>query len=191
MAELDINVGTEAPEEPEVKSTEPESTGNDELARLKADMAKLKAANDKLAKENSEKTKQLRAKQSEEEVAAEEAKALQESMQEELKQLRKEKAVAGITAKVLPLIGDGEAAGQVAEYLYGAEDVDAAVAVFQKAWAAKEKALRLEYGKIPLPGAGGSDGPTITMEQLDKMTDMERLKFKTEHPEEYERVMGR
>ena len=191
MAELDINVGTEAPEEPEVKSTEPESTGNDELARLKADMAKLKAANDKLAKENSEKTKQLRAKQSEEEVAAEEAKALQESMQEELKQLRKEKAVAGITAKVLPLIGDGEAAGQVAEYLYGAEDVDAAVAVFQKAWAAKEKALRLEYGKIPLPGAGGSDGPTITMEQLDKMTYMERLKFKTEHPEEYERVMGR
>ena len=62
MAELDINVGTEAPEEPEVKSTETESTGNDELARLKADMAKLKAANDKLAKENSEKTKQLRAR---------------------------------------------------------------------------------------------------------------------------------
>lgn len=191
MAELDNNVGTETLEEPEVKPTETENTDSAEVARLKAEMAKMKAANDKLAKENSEKTKQLRAKQSAEEVAAEEAKALQESMQEELKQLRKEKAVASITTKVLPLIGDSEAAGQVAEYLYGAEDVDAAVTAFQKAWAAKEKALRLEYGKIPLPGAGGSDGPTLTMEQLDKMTYKDRVKFKTDHPDEYNRIMGR
>jgi len=193
MAELDTNVGTDLGAEPEVKTepvTEPEDTSAD-LAKIKAEMAKLKAANDKLAKENSEKTKQLRAKQSAEEVAAEEAKALQQSMQEELQQLRKEKAVAATTAKVITLVGDNEVAGQIAEYLYGAEDVDAALTAIQKAWTAKEKALRLEFGKVPPPGAGGSNGPSITREQLDALKFPERVKFMKDHPEEYETLMGR
>ena len=193
MAELDTNVGTDLGAEPEVKTepvTEPEDTSAD-LAKIKAEMAKLKAANDKLAKENSEKTKQLRAKQSAEEVAAEEAKALQQSMQEELQQLRKEKAVAATTAKIIPMVGDNDVAGQIAEYLYGAEDVDAALTAIQKAWTAKEKALRLEYGKVPPPGAGGSDGPTITREQLDALRFPDRVKFMNEHRDEYEKLMGR
>lgn len=193
MAELDTNVGTDLGTEPEVKTdpvTEPEDS-NADLAKIKAEMAKLKAANDKLAKENSEKTKQLRAKQSAEEVAAEEAKALQQSMQEELQQLRKEKAVAATTAKIIPMVGDNDVAGQIAEYLYGAEDVDAALTAIQKAWTAKEKALRLEYGKVPPPGAGGSDGPTITREQLDALRFPERVKFMNEHRDEYEKLMGR
>ena len=193
MAELDTNVGTDLGTEPEVKTdsvTEPENTSAD-LAKIKAEMAKLKAANDKLAKENSEKTKQLRAKQSAEEVAAEEAKALQQSMQEELQQLRKEKAVAATTAKIIPMVGDNDVAGQIAEYLYGAEDVDAALTAIQKAWTAKEKALRLEYGKVPPPGAGGSDGPTITREQLAALRFPDRVKFMNEHRDESEKLMGR
>ena len=193
MAELDTNVNVDTQgAEPETSGAEPETAGdgNAELAKIKAEMAKLKAANDKLAKENSEKTKQLRAKQSAEEVAAEEAKALQQSMQEELQQLRKEKAVAATTARIVTFVGDNEIASQVAEYLYGAEDVDAALTAIQKAWSAKEKALRLEYGKIPAPGAGGADGPTITREQLDNLKFPDRVKFMNEHREEYERLMG-
>ena len=194
MAELDtnVNVNTQGAD-PETSGTEPETAGgNDaELAKIRAEMAKLKAANDKLAKENSEKTKQLRAKQSAEEVAAEEAKALQQSMQEELQQLRKEKAVAATTAKIIPMVDDNEVASQIAEYLYGAEDVDAALTAIQKAWTAKEKALRLEFGKVPPPGAGGSNGPTITREQLDSLKFPDRVKFMKDHPEEYETLMGR
>ena len=190
MAELDPNVV-----EPEAPDTEPNTPENGsesaELAKLRAEFAKQKAALDKATKEAAESKRALRAKQSAEEVAAEEAKALQQSMQEELEQLRKEKAVAATTAKIMPLVTDSEVATQIAEYLYGADDVDAALTAIQKAWTAKEKALRLEYGKIPAPGVGGSDGPTVTKAQLDGMKFTDRVKFANEHPEEYNKLMGR
>lgn len=191
MAELDTNV--EVNTEPEVEESAETGKGNEnaELAKLRAEFAKQKAALDKATKEAGDYRKQLRAKQSAEEVAAEEAKALQQSMQEELEQLRKEKAVAATTAKIMPLVTDGEVAAQIAEYLYGADDVDAALTAIQKAWTAKEKALRLEYGKIPAPGVGGSDGPTVTKAQLDAMKFTDRVKFANEHPEEYNKLMGR
>jgi hypothetical protein len=194
MAELDTNVTAEVETEVENKEQETVSettTENTELAKLRAEMAKQKAALDKATKEAGDYKKQLRAKQSAEEIAAEEAKVQQEALMQELETLRKEKAVAATTAKITPLIGDSEVAGQIAEYLYGAEDVDAALTALQKAWTAKEKALRLEFGKIPAPGAGASDGPTITREQLDGMKFPERVKFMNEHRDEYEKLMGR
>lgn len=198
MAELDTNQNVETTETgTENQETEAESkteSGQDvsaELAKLKAEIARQKAANDKLSKENAEKTKALRAKQSAEEAAAEEAKTQQEALMQELETLRKERAVAATTAKVFPIVNDNAVAGQVAEYLYGAEDVDSALAAIQKAWTAREKALRLEYGKIPAPGVGGSDGPTVTKAQLDAMKFEDRVKFAKEHRDEYNKLMGR
>lgn len=192
MAELDTAVETTESTGTETVETEKQETSESaELVKLRAELAKQKAATDKATKEAGDYRKQLRAKQSAEEVAAEETKAAQEALMKELETLRKEKAVASTTAKVLPLIGDATAAGQIAEYLYGAEDVDAALTALQKAWTAKEKALRLEYGKIPAPGAGGSDGPSITREQLDAMKFPERVKFMSEHRDAYEKLMGR
>ena len=193
MAELETTVTetTETVDNTLSAQEETETTESAEIAKLRADLAKQKAALDKATKEAGDYKKQLRAKQSAEEVAQEEAKALQQSMQEELEQLRKEKAVAATTAKVMAFVGDDTVSAQVAEYLYGAEDVDAAVTAIQKAWTAKEKALRLEFGKIPAPGAGASDGPTITKEQLDGLGYKDRLEFATKYPDEYERLMGR
>ena len=192
MAELDTNVSTETTAEAEVETTETETNAESaEIARLKADLAKQKAALDKATKEAGDIRKQLRAKQSAEEVAQEEAKAQQEALMQELETLRKEKAVAAMTAKIVPFVGDNDVSAQIAEYLYGAEDADAALTAIQKAWTAKEKALRLEYGKIPAPGAGGADGPLITKEQLDAMSYVERVKFANEHPDEYNKLMGR
>lgn len=191
MAELENTTVETTPETAE-SAVEPEVVNETaELAKLRAEFARIKAANDKLSKENAEKTKQLRAKQSAEEVAAEEAKALQQSMQDELNQLRKEKAVAATTAKLVTVVGDNEVATKVAEYLYGAEDVDAAITEISKAWTAKEKALRLEYGKIPAPSVGGSEGTLITKAQLDALSYRDRAKFASEHPDEYRRLMGR
>lgn len=193
MAELETTVTetTETVDNTLSAQEETETTESAEIAKLRADLAKQKAALDKATKEAGDYKKQLRAKQSAEEVAQEEAKALQQSMQEELEQLRKEKAVAATTAKVMAFVGDDAVSAQVAEYLYGAEDVDAAVMAIQKAWTAREKALRLEFGKIPAPGAGASDGPTITKEQLDGLGYKDRLEFATKYPDEYERLMGR
>ena len=192
MAELEATVETvETAATVEEASNVETTTESAEIAKLRSDLAKQKAALDKATKEAGDYKKQLRAKQSAEEVAAEEAKALQQSMQEELEQLRKEKAVAATTAKLMPVVGDNEVATKVAEYLYGAEDVDAALIEISKAWTAKEKALRLEYGKLPAPGVGSSEGVTITKSQLDAMGYRERLKFANEHPEEYNKLMGR
>ena len=184
MAELE----TPAVEENENLEQE---TENPELAKLKAELEKQKAALDKAMKEAGDAKKALRAKQSAEEAAAEEAREAAEARDKELNELRKRFAVAETSKKVMSIVGDEKTANEVAEYLYGADDVDAAITAFNKAWTAKEKALRMEYGRIPAPGAGGTDGPTVTKAQLDAMTYMQRLEFANKHPDEYERLMGR
>ena len=81
MAELETSVSTETSAEVEVETTpEAETQESTEIARLKAEMAKQKAALDKATKEAGDYKKQLRAKQSAEEVAQEEAKVQQEAL---------------------------------------------------------------------------------------------------------------
>ena len=132
-------------------------TGNDEVAKLKSELAKQKAAIDKATKEAAEYRKALRARQTAEEIAAEEKRIADEARDNELADLRKRFAVAEIGKKVMTLGGDVEASGRIAELLYGAEDIDTALAEIGKLFAAREKALRMEFGKIPPPGVGGTD----------------------------------
>ena len=190
MADTETTV-TEIKETPEVETVETETTESPEIAKLRAELAKQKAALDKATKEAGDAKKALRAKQSAEEAAAEEAKEAAEARDKELAELRKRFAVAETSKKVMGFVGDEQTANSVAEYLYGAEDVDAALTAIQKAWTAKEKALRLEYGKIPAPGVGSGEGATITKAQLDAMSYTERVGFANKYPEEYEKIMGR
>lgn len=192
MADQEQTIETENTERetPETSGNE-QANENAEIARLKAELAKQKAAIDKATKEAGDYKKQLRAKQSAEEAAAEEAKAHQEEIEKELAELRKEKAVANTSKRVFTFVQDEKVATEVANALYGAEDVDAAMDAIAKAWTAREKALKLEYGKVPPPGIGSSDGPTITKAQLDAMTLKDRSEFAMNHPDEYNKLMGR
>ena len=121
MAELETTV-TENTENTEVN--EVEQNENPEIAKLKAELAKQKAALDKATKEAGDAKKALRAKQSAEEAAAEEAKEAAEARDKELAELRKKFAVAETSKKVMGFVGDEQTASAVAEYLYGAEDID-------------------------------------------------------------------
>ena len=190
MADTETTV-TENTEKTEVETAETETAENPEVAKLRAEIAKQKAALDKATKEAAESKRALRAKQSAEEAAAEEAKEAAEARDKELAELRKRFAVAETSKKVMAFVGDEQTANTVAEYLYGADDVDAALTAICKAWTAKEKALRLEYGKIPAPGVGSGEGTTITKAQLDAMSYTERVGFANKYPEEYEKLMGR
>ena len=190
MADTETTV-TENTEKTEVETAETETAENPEVAKLRAEIAKQKAALDKATKEAAESKRALRAKQSAEEAAAEEAKEAAEARDKELAELRKRFAVAETSKKVMAFVGDEQTANTVAEYLYGADDVDAALTAISKAWTAKEKALRLEYGKIPAPGVGSGEGTTITKAQLDAMSYTERVGFANKYPEEYEKIMGR
>lgn len=192
MEELETNVNVNPEQaEPETTVTETETNDNAEIARLKAELAKQKAAMDKATKEAGDYKKQLRARQSAEEAAAEAEKERQEAMEKELAELRKERAVANTSKRVFTFIQNEAVATEIANALYGAEDVDAAIDAISKAWAGREKALKIEYGRVPAPGVGSGDGPTVTKEQLDMMTLAERVEFSNKHPDEYRKLMGR
>ena len=192
MADIETNV-TETNNAADVNesSEQTESTENTEIARLKAELARAKAATDKATKEAGDFKKQLRARQTAEEAAAEAEKERQEALERELNELRKERAVANSSKRVFTFVQDEQIATGIAEALYGAEDIDAAIDAISKAWTARETALRLEFGKIPAPGVGSSDGPTITREQLNGFGYKERLEFANKHPDEYAKLMGR
>jgi len=127
-----------------------------QIEQMKADMAKQKEALDKATKEAAGYKRDLRAKQTQEEIDAANKAEAEEKAAARLAELEKEVARAKSTKSVMAKLGvDEDAAGSIAECLAGCEDVDNALLLIQKAWDAKEKALRLEFGKIPGPGAGG------------------------------------
>lgn len=171
-----VTGATTETEQTETEQTVAENGGADEIAKLKADLAKQKEAINKATKEAAEYKRALRAKQSAEEIAAEEKKAADEATQKEIEELRREVARAKTVKNVMSRLGtDEEVSGKIAEYLYGAEDIENALTELQRAWAAKEKALRLEYGKVPAPGAGGANGEDAEMQKAIKMArDMGR-----------------
>lgn len=128
---------------------------NAEIARLKAEMAKQKAAMDKAASEASAAKKALKAKMTQEEIDAANKQEADERAAKELEELRREVARGKTVKSVMGKLGlDEETSGKLAEHLYGAADIDNALLEIQKAWQAKEKALRQEFGKIPPPGTG-------------------------------------
>ena len=125
------------------------------IARLEADAAKQKAALDKATHEAAESRKALKAKMTQEEIDAQEKQEAAEKTAKELDDLRREVAKGKTVKSVMGKLGlDEEAAGNLADHLFGAADIDNALLEIQKAWQAKEKALRLEFGKIPGPGTG-------------------------------------
>lgn len=128
-----------------------------EIARLKAELAKQKKAIDDATKEAAKYKRELRSKLSAEEVAAEEQKAQDEARKKELEDLRKEVAMAKTVKTVMSRLGtDENVSTKIAESMYGAEDAESVLDEIAKAWIAKEKAIRAEFGKVPPPGAGGA-----------------------------------
>lgn len=139
-----------------------------QLKKLKDELVKEKNKSDSFASEIAKYKKTIRATQSAEEQRAEEEKERQEAMAKELAELKKQSAMANISKKVLTFVGDEEVSNTVAEYLYGAEDVDAAITAINKAWTVREKKLRMEFGKIPAPGKSAEE------EKREKNIEMAR-----------------
>lgn len=190
MSEIDTTTQTtDTSLAPEVVTTAQPDNFVEPPKNDSAELLRMKAALDKAAKEAADYKKQLRAKQTEEEARAEEERARQEAIEQELNELRKQSAVSSISKRVMGFLGDETLSTTVAEYLYGAADTDAAVDAIQKAWAMREKKLRMEYGKIPAPESG--DGtPSISKEQLSAMTYAERADFARKYPDLYEKLKG-
>lgn len=135
-----------------------------QIEQLKADLARMKSALDKATHEAgdnkkalNEAQKQLKAKMTQEEIDAANKKEAEEKRDKELEDLRKKVAKAENTKSVMGKLSvDEETAGKIAESMIGCENIENALLLIQQAWTVKEKALRIEFGKIPGPGQGGS-----------------------------------
>ena len=126
-----------------------------EIARLRAEMAKQKAALDKATKEAGDARKELRSKMTQEQLDAETKREAEEAQKNRIIELEKQVAKTSTVKSVMGKLGlDEESAGTLADALYGAEDVENVLLLMQKAWQAKESALRKEFGKVTGPGAG-------------------------------------
>lgn len=161
---------------PETENDQNEHTDDQnessEVSKLKADLLRQKQALDKAAKEAADYKKQLRAKQTAEEAAEEERKQQEEARDKELNELRMRFAVMENSKNVLAKIGGDEAAaGRIAEFLYGAADPDGVLTEIGKIIVAREKAIRAEFGKVPAPGVGSSDGPVMTKADILNIKD--------------------
>lgn len=159
-AESGANAGGEnAPAGSEDKGNEPDvKTLLAQIEQKNADMAKMKAALDEATSEAGKYRKELRAKQTQEEIDAANKKEEQDKRDREFAELQKKVARAEGTKNVMSRLNvDEDTAGKIAECMVGCEDSNNALLLIQKAWDAREKALRLEFGKIPGPGAGGSN----------------------------------
>ena len=135
-----------------------------QIEQLKADLARQKAALDKATHEASDYKKsmneaknQLKAKMTQEEIDAANKKEAEEKTAQELEELRRKVAKAENTKSVMSKLSvDEDTAGKIAESMVGCENIENALLLIQKSWDAKEQALRIEFGKLPGPGQGGS-----------------------------------
>jgi len=162
------------------------NSGNDmqallnQIEKMKIDMAKQKEALDKATSEAGKYRKELQAKKTQEEIDADAQKEAAEKAAARLAELEREVAMTKSSKAVMSKLGVDEAtAGKIAECLIGCENVDNALLLIQQAWTAKEKALRIEFGKIPGPGTGGGSEDKEMQAALDLAAELGKRKAKT------------
>ena len=164
-----------------------EQGGNDtaallaQIEQMKKDMADQKKALDEATKQAAERKRELRAKQTQEEIDAANKKEAEEKREQEFQELQKKVARAEGTKSVMSKLSvDEETAGQIAECLMGSEDANNALLLIQKAWETREKALKIEYGKIPGPGAGGSNEDKETQAAIELAKELGKRKAQSD-----------
>lgn len=175
-SETPAEEGTKAPE---ASNSEPKKSdsADAQIAKLQAEIARQKEAISKATKEAADYKRELRARQTQEEIDAANKKEEQEKRDQEFADLQKEVARARSAKSVMSKLGvDENVAGQISECLMGCEDIDNALLLIQQAWEAREKALKIQYGKIPPPGAGGGSEDREMQEALKFAKELGRQK---------------
>ena len=160
---------------------------NLEVEEPQVDMSKFvsKELYDKAASDTANYKKQLRANMSEAEQKAAADAERYASLEEELKQLKADKAIAE-SAKGLVAIGyDEKLATEVATALYNgdAETVIKAQAKFVDAQ--KKAVLAAEVKATPVPPVDNGGGKTLTKEEFSKMSLDEQMAVYEKTPDLY------
>ena len=162
-------------------------TPEEKIAALEANftsVAQIKAAADKAASEAASYKKQLREKQTDDEIKAAEREAKFAEIMAEVESLRHEKMVGTYTASYLAMGYDEKLAKATAEAM-AKGDTDTVLKNQKIHLETREKALRTELLKQTPPPAGGSADTTMKKADFMKMSLADQQKFASENPEQY------
>lgn len=169
--------------------TDPDNDDDDvslaeQVAQLKVQNAKLKKANDKATSEAASYKKQLREKQTAEEIALQEKAEKEAEREEQFQKLLRENTITKFEKNFLALGYPADLAAKAAEAQCD-NDTDELFSIQQTFIEAKEKAMKADWMKsMPKPPAGNDDCP-VSKEQFRKMKYSERVAFKQKYPEMY------
>ena len=164
-------------------------TPEEKVAALEAyepDMSGVvsKATFDKTASELAAVKKQLREKQTDDEVKAAKAAEEQAAIMAELETLRHEKLVGTYTTSYMAMGYDSKLAQATAEAMANG-DTETVFKNQKLHLESREKALKAELLKQTPPPAGGNPGTAMKKEEFAKLSLAEKQRFATENPEIY------
>ena len=192
---------TETPKaEPKVEKTEKttpkdepksEKSLEDQLQELRVMNAKLKKAQEKASSEAADFKRQLRARQTEDEIALQE-KAEKEAEKDELiKKLTRENTINQLTKNFLALNYNSEEATEaaIAQYDGETEELFAIQSKVQERLLTEQKNQWLA-SRPDLNVGVGEEKPTMTLEQFKTATMPQIVEFKKEFPETYKKYIN-
>lgn len=170
-------------------SNEPDTvqlSAEEQLAQLKVEIAKQKRAMDKAMSETASYKKQLREKQSADEIALQEKAEKEAQLQEEFKSLKRENTITKYEKNFLALGYDAELANKAATAQFDG-DTDELFKIQQSFISTRNKTMEAEWMKrqpTPPSGNGNSECP-ISKKQFDSLGYTKRVEFKAKYPEAY------
>ena len=155
-----------------------------------AELEKHKDATNKATKEAAEYKKQLKALQDQQKTGNSKADETIARLQEQVNELTRQNTISSYTAQFVALGYDPELASATA---IATADGDVAK-VFEnmgKFLDAHDKQTKADILKqTPKPGQGGTgkQAPAMTLEKYRKLSEVDKMKFASEFPEEYARL---
>ena len=172
---------------PEPEPTpEPQLSAEEQLQQMRVEMAKMKKSLDKATGEAADYKKQLRAKQSEDEIRLQEKAEKEAERQEQFDKLLKENTVNKLSKNFLKLGYPEDKAEEAANAQYDG-DTETLFRIQSEVQANLIKQKEAEWLKSrPVVSTGaGDEKTTVTKEQFNKMGYTKRVEFKQKYPETY------
>lgn len=165
-------------------------TLNDQLQTTLVDNAKQKRTIDKLTKELGDTTKKYRATLSEQEQASLAKAEAEAARQAEFDDMKRRLAINDLVSEYMDRDFPKDVATKIATARYDGDN-DTVNTIEKQMDEAKRKQWEAEFLKNrPEINAGTGNAPTITKEQFDNMTLIEKTKLKRENEAEYNRLLA-
>ena len=162
----------------------------DDHSEAVENLAKYKEATDKATKEAAEYKKQLKTLQEQTKTGNSKADDTIAQLQAKVEELTRQNTIANYAAQFTALGYDSELA-QATAIATADGDVAAVFENQRKFLAQHDKDLKADiFKQTPKPGQGGTgkQAPAMTLEKYRKLSEVDKMKFASEFPEEYARL---